>query len=120
MYNEPYEGYGQSVAYRGSGAVEAARVGALAALVRSVASRSIYSPHTGMMSYASDAPRIAAACITVEDAEMLERMQARGEHILLALNITTRDYGLADSRNVVADLLGTQSPQEVERSLNAI
>lgn len=113
MYDEPYAGYGRSVEYRGSGAVEAARVGAVAALVRSVASRSIYSPHTGMMSYADGVPKVAAGCITVEDAEMLQRMQARGERVVLALNITTRDFGLVDSRNVVADLLGTQSPQEV-------
>ena len=39
-------------------------------LLRSVASFSIYSPHTGNVRYSENVPKIPAAAITVEDAEM--------------------------------------------------
>lgn len=42
VYNQPYTSYGITVQYRTQGAVEAAKVGAVASLIRSVASFSIY------------------------------------------------------------------------------
>ncbi|XP_061295294.1 carboxypeptidase Q isoform X5 [Bos javanicus] len=42
VYNQPYTNYSAAVQYRMEGAVEAAKVGALASLIRSVASFSIY------------------------------------------------------------------------------
>ena len=42
VYNQPYTNYSKTVEYRVQGAVEAAKVGALASLIRSVASFSIY------------------------------------------------------------------------------
>src|ERR1043166_2531242 len=69
----PFEGYGVAVQYRGGGASAAARVGAVAALVRSVTPHSIRSPHTGAMSYDSTVGRIPAAALSVEDVEMLHR-----------------------------------------------
>ena len=47
-------------------------------LLRSVASFSIYSPHTGNVRYSGNVTKIPAAAITVEDAEMFQRMQDRG------------------------------------------
>ncbi|KAG8301150.1 hypothetical protein J6590_059555 [Homalodisca vitripennis] len=70
--------YGKTVVYRSRAAVEVARVGGLAALIRSVTPFSIYSPHTGMMSYSDNVTKIPAAALTVEDAQMLLRMSKRG------------------------------------------
>ncbi|EFB29089.1 hypothetical protein PANDA_009844 [Ailuropoda melanoleuca] len=42
VYNQPYVNYSKTVQYRVQGAVEAAKVGALASLIRSVASFSVY------------------------------------------------------------------------------
>ena len=52
-------------------------------LVRSVASKSIYSVHAGMQEYDPAQPKIPAAAITVEDAEMFQRMQERGQKIVV-------------------------------------
>lgn len=48
VYNQDYEGYGVSVAYRSQGAARASKLGAVASLIRSVTPFSIDSPHTGM------------------------------------------------------------------------
>jgi carboxypeptidase Q len=63
------------------GADNAAKYGAVGALVRSVASFSIYSVHAG----GQYSKAIPIAAITVEDAEMLQRMQNRGQRITLHL-----------------------------------
>jgi carboxypeptidase Q len=110
-----FVGYGRAVAYRGAGADSAAAVGAVAALVRSVTPRSLRSPHTGGMSYDSTRRlrRIPAAAISVEDAEMLQRMQDRGERIEVRLTMGARTLPPAQSHNVVAEIRGAERPDEV-------
>jgi hypothetical protein len=44
VYNEPYISYEKTVKYRGYGAIEAAKLGAVATLIRSVTPFSIDSP----------------------------------------------------------------------------
>lgn len=111
----PFAGYGRAVAYRGAGADSAAAVGAVAALVRSVTPRSLRSPHTGGMSYDSTMrwKRIPAAAISVEDAEMLQRMQDRGERIEVRLTMAARTLAPTRSHNVVAEIRGSERPDEV-------
>ena len=57
LFNAPYRGYGQTVAYRTNGASQAAQHGAVAMLVRSVGPDGLRTPHTGML----DLPRGCAA-----------------------------------------------------------
>ncbi len=66
-----------------------------------------------MNSYDAGVPQIPAACITVEDAELLSRVQRRGQVPRLFMNVSTADFGLVDSRNVVADLPGAVWPDQV-------
>ncbi len=109
----PFEGYGDAVAYRGRAPVAAAKVGAVAALIRSVASFSIQSPHTGSTRYDTTVTRIPAAALSVEDAELLHRMQDRGEQPVVTLRMDARTLPDALSRNVVAELRGSERPEEV-------
>src|SRR5689334_21012730 len=74
LYNAPFVTYGQTVGYRGSGASRAAKYGAVAALVRSITPVSLQTPHTGSLRYADDQPKIPAAALTIEGAELLQRM----------------------------------------------
>jgi carboxypeptidase Q len=115
VYDVPFTNYGQTVRYRGAGASEAARHGAVAALVRSVTPHSLYTPHTGGMRYDTTVSRrrIPTAAITVEDAMMLRRMQDRGQQPRLTLRMEARTLPDAPSRNVVAELRGSERPDEV-------
>src|SRR5207248_8126644 len=63
--------YGKFIELRTHGPSAAARVGAVAMLMRSLATGSLRSPHTGMTSYDADAPRIPGAAISTEDADLL-------------------------------------------------
>ena len=109
----PFEAYDQAVQYRVNGASAGARVGARAVLIRSVASFSIQSPHTGIMRYDSTAARIPTAALSVEDAELLHRFQRRGERVVVRLTMGARALPDAPSRNIVAELTGSERPDEV-------
>jgi len=113
VYNVPFVSYGITVAYRTRGAIEAAKVGAVAALVRTVGSFSLYTPHTGGMSYDPPVPFIPSACITIEDAEMLGRMYDRGQTIVLSLEMSATNGPLLTSYNILAEVTGRESPEEV-------
>jgi carboxypeptidase Q len=113
LFNAPFTTYGQTVAYRVRGAIEAARAGAVASLVRSVTPFSMQSPHTGAMSYSNSIPQIPHAAITVEDTEMMQRMQDRGEKIVVRLTMNAATLPDAPSRNVVAEIAGSEKPEEV-------
>ena len=113
LYDVPFTSYGETVQYRARGAVEAAKVGAVASLVRSVTPYSMRTPHTGGMSYDSTVRRIPAAAITVEDAQMMHRMQDRGERIRVRLMMSAKMLPDAPSRNAVAEIIGSEKPDEV-------
>jgi carboxypeptidase Q len=113
VFNAPFVNYGETVAYRTRGAVEAARVGAVASLVRSITPFSIQSPHTGAMSYNGSIPKIPSAAITVEDAEMMQRMKERGAKIVVRLKMSAMTLPEVPSRNVVGEITGSGKPDEI-------
>ena len=80
-------GYGAANPLRRSGASEAARRGAVAYLVRSLATGVSREPHTGALNYAPDAPKIPAAALSVIDAQQLERLAATGAPIRIRLQL---------------------------------
>jgi carboxypeptidase Q len=113
LFDVPFTTYGQTVRYRTTGAIAAARAGAVASLIRSVASASLRTPHTGMMEYDTTVTRIPHAAITVEDAQMLRRMQDRGEKIVVRIKMEAQTLPDAQSRNVIAELRGHEKPDEI-------
>ena len=113
LFNAPFTTYGETVQYRYKGASSAARYGALASLIRSVGSWSMNTPHTGVMTYDRDQPKIPHAAITMEDAMMFGRLQERGERIVLHLRMDARSVADRWSRNVIAELPGSEFPEEI-------
>lgn len=113
LFDAPFVSYGETVRYRGAAASTAAKAGAVAALIRSVASNSMQNPHTGVMYYDTTVARIPAAALSVEDAMMLHRMSDRGDKVTVTLKMEARTLPATPSRNVVAEIIGTEKPDEV-------
>lgn len=113
LFNAKFTTYGQTVAYRVNGASEAAKHGAIASLIASVASYSIQTPHTGVMRYADGIKKIPHAAITVEDALLMQRLADRGEKLEVTLKMEAQTLPDADSRNVMAEIKGSEFPDEI-------
>ncbi|KAM8871181.1 carboxypeptidase Q-like [Spinachia spinachia] len=113
VFNQPFVSYGETVAYRAYGASEAAKVGAVATLIRSITPFSINSPHTGFQDYQDGVKRIPSACITVEDAELMWRMAQTGHRVVVRLTMAAETLPDADSFNTVAEIRGWQHPEQV-------
>ncbi len=104
--------YGNSVIYRGVAPSAGAAVGAVAVLVRSVGGADFRLPHTGMTVYPAGTPKIPAAAVSAEDAEMLKNLAGQGP-VKLHLTLTPQTLPDAPSFNVIADWKGTEHPEQV-------
>lgn len=106
------DAYGQAVVYRGIGQSEAAKLGAIASLVRSVGGADYRLPHTGALLYSADAPKIPAAAVTSEDAELIAYLAAQGR-VRMHLTLTPRTLPDEPSYNVISDLKGSEHPEQI-------
>jgi len=106
------EAYGEAVVYRSDGPSAAARLGAVAALIRSVGNASYRLPHTGMTKYAADASKLPAAALTEEDADLIAHLAPQGP-VRLHLVLTPQQLPDALSYNVIGDLKGSEHPEQV-------
>jgi carboxypeptidase Q len=100
--------YGEAVRYRGAGPKEAAALGAAAALVRSVGSADFRLPHTGWNSPAG----IPSGAVTAEDADLIAHLSSQGK-VRMHLTLTPQKLPDATSYNVIADLKGSEHPEQV-------
>ncbi|MEP6937135.1 MAG: M20/M25/M40 family metallo-hydrolase [Chthoniobacterales bacterium] len=106
------DAYGEAVLYRSDGPSAAARLGAAAALIRSVGGAEFRLPHTGQTDYAADAPQIPAAAVSAEDADLLVSLVAQGA-VRMRLLLTPQKLPDATSYNVVADFKGREFPDQI-------
>lgn len=108
-----FAAYGGAVDQRSQGASVAARVGAVAVLVRSMASNIDDAPHTGAMNYAEDAPKIPAAALSTVAANRLSSALSNGSGVKVRLEMNCETLPDADSASVVGELTGSETPGEV-------
>jgi Zn-dependent M28 family amino/carboxypeptidase len=100
--------YGEAVRYRGAGPKAAAEFGAIAALVRSVGNADYRLPHTGYSAPAG----IPAGAVTAEDADLIAHLSTQG-HVRMHLILTPQKLPDAVGYNVIADLKGSEHPEEI-------
>jgi carboxypeptidase Q len=110
--NQAGAAYGQVTAYRGGGAIAAARLGAVAVLVRSAGGSQNRLAHTGAMRYAPDVKKIPAAAVPFEDAEIIANLAKNGR-VRMRLTLTPKTLPDTTSYNVLADLKGSEKPDEI-------
>lgn len=119
LFNEPFDkqkaaagyafaSYGEAVRYRTAGPKAAADLGAVAALVRSVGSADYRLPHTGFSAPAG----IPAAAVTAEDADLIAHLTGEGR-VRMHLTLTPQKLPDETSYNVIADLKGSEHPDQV-------
>lgn len=113
LFNVPFTSYGETVQFRAAGPSRAGALGAVAALVRAVGPPGLRTPHTGALSYADGSPRIPAAAIATEDADRIQRLIDRGTAVRVRLRMQARMLPDADSFNVVGEIRGRETPDEV-------
>ncbi|MGD1846591.1 MAG: M20/M25/M40 family metallo-hydrolase [Salibacteraceae bacterium] len=121
FYNRPmdpkhiytFHAYGGCVDQRWAGAKEAAALGAVGVVVRSMNLKLDDYPHTGSMAYADDGPKIPAAAISTNGAELLSRLLK--EQPDLRFNLELSCFQLPDvlSYNVIGEIKGSEFPDEI-------
>jgi hypothetical protein len=113
LYDAPFVSYEETVAYRSSGASRAARLGAVAALVRSVTPLSLRDPHTGALAYTAADPKIPAAAVSVEDAIWIHKLTGEGQRVRVHLAMEAHFEPDSDSADVMGEIPGSTRPDEV-------
>lgn len=110
---DTFAGYGGAVNQRGSGAIEAAKAGGVAALVRSMTPSLDDFPHTGAMHYAEGVPKVPAAALSTRAAERLSMILAHDKAVTVRLKLTCETLPDAPSANVMGEILGSEKPEEI-------
>lgn len=108
-----WTGYGEAVPIRTRGPAVAARKGAVATLIRSVAVGPDRFPHTGATRWEEGTAPAPAAALAVPDAELLHRLLAGGAPVRLRLVIENEHAGEAASANVIGEFRGRELPDEI-------
>ena len=106
--NHAFDAYEEAVLYRWEGAQAAAALGAVGSLVRSVGDADFRLPHTGT----SKAAGIPAGAVAAEDAILIAHLAAQGK-VRIHLVLTSRRGPDVLSHNVVADVKGSEHPEQI-------
>lgn len=105
------EAYGRAATYRSTGPNAAAKLGAAAALMRSVTGSDYRLPHTGNTGF-EPGVKLPAAAVSTEDAMLMARLAAKGP-LSMHLTLTPQTLPDADSHNVIADLPGSDPNADI-------
>ncbi len=110
---DTFPAYGGAAQQRSGGAVAAARVGAIAAVVRSLTLDINDDPHTGTMSYESGTRKIPAVTISTAAAERLSAVLSKDPDAQFHFLTSCQTLPPVISHNVIGELRGREHPEEV-------
>jgi carboxypeptidase Q len=108
-----FQAYGESVKYRVSGAIEAAKYGARAVIVRSATLAHDNFAHTGVMRYDEKVGKIPAMSISTNDADSLSKELKEDPDLTLFMLLTSQELPEVLSYNVIGEIRGSEFPEEV-------
>lgn len=103
-----FESYGGCVDQRHAGAGEAAKLGAVAVLVRSMTLALDDHPHTGSMGYPDTNNRIPALALSTVAAQKLHQLLKNKPATMLEINSDCEFRGYKKSYNVIGELTGSE------------
>lgn len=121
FFNRPFdetvvstlEAYGGAVDQRSAGPSRAAKYGAVATIARSMTNRIDDHPHTGMLRYDDNFPKIPAAAITTQDAEKLSRLISENPSVKISMEMNCQNLPDVLSYNVIGEIKGSEFPDEI-------
>jgi carboxypeptidase Q len=106
-------GYGEAVPVRGGGAAAAAKLGAVAVLIRSIGTDHNRTPHTGAMRYQDGVEKIPAAALSNPDADLLDAEIASGKPVTFRLKLGAHAEPDVETASVVGEIPGRERPEEI-------
>lgn len=107
-----FKAYGGCVDQRVNGASQAAALGAVGVLVRSMTHALDPYPHTGTLHYEDPTRQIPAAAVSTLSCRKLHEMLAKGTKVTANLHLHCQILPDAPSHNVVGELRGTAFPNQ--------
>ena len=121
FYNRPmdptkintFEAYGGAVEQRANGATEAAKVGAVGAIVRSMTNVHDDYPHVGGIRYGTGVPLIPTAAISTNGADLLSKSLQENPNLTFYFKQSCETLPDAKSYNVVGEIKGSEKPDEI-------
>jgi Zn-dependent M28 family amino/carboxypeptidase len=112
-YLDTFPAYGEAAWQRSRGAIEAARAGGVAAVVRSLTLEINDSPHTGTMAYDPAVPKIPAIAISTRGAERLSEILQKDPGTRFHFKTSCRTLEPVVAHNVMGEIRGSEKPEEV-------
>lgn len=112
-YIKTFNAYGESGSSRTTGPANAAKYGAIGAMVRSLASNPDDFPHTGVTIYNDSFPKIPAVAISTNDAEWLSKQLKLKMQLTAFIQTNCSMLADAPSFNVVGEIRGSEFPKEI-------
>ncbi|WP_152559853.1 M20/M25/M40 family metallo-hydrolase [Hymenobacter sp. IS2118] len=121
FFNRPFDdaliesgtAYGRAGDQRRSGASEAAKRGAVGALVRSLTSARDDNPHTGTMSYDPAVTKVPAAALSTLAADQLSLLLKANRDLEFELQMECQTLPDEKSYNVVGEIKGSKYPEQI-------
>ena len=107
-----FRAYSGAVAQRVFGPNAAAKRGAIATIVRSMASNLDDHPHTGVTIFEAGIKPIPAMAVSTLDAETLQGIM-KDRPVIVGVRSDSRTVGTTTDENVVAEIKGSEYPDEI-------
>lgn len=107
-----FRAYGGCYAIRNSGAVEGARLGAVAVVIRSINLSHDDHPHTGGMTYEDGVVKIPSAAISTNDAEFI-KANYKKQKLSILLDMNCQMLEPKPSHNVIGEIRGSKFPNRI-------
>lgn len=105
--------YGDCASHRYAGAVEAAKMGAVGALVRSLTLSIDDFPHTGSMAYEKGVPQIPAMALSTRAARQMSQLLKEQSDLRFYMKQECQTLPDVMSYNVIGEIQGSEYPDEI-------
>ncbi len=112
-YLSTFRAYGEVAKYRVSGAINAAKLGAVGVIVRSLTLSNDYFPHTGIMFYNDSIKKIPAISLSTNDADLLSKYLSIDSKLEFYFRTTCYEDSEKVSYNVIGELKGNKYPDKI-------